>query len=96
MKEALKNNTVEARSIKEWLDYNTFLTTVVKVMLDDNEFSNEDIIQVLCESKYTTKDVLIDLKIMAYVDNTRFEELRESYNALTRGLDKNKKGDASE
>ena len=94
MNNTLGNNTVEARSIKEWLDYNTFLTTVVKVMLDDKEFSNEDILQVLCESKYTTKDVLIDLKIMAYVDNARFEELRESYNTLTRGLDK--KGDISE
>lgn len=96
MKDTLRNNTVKTRSIKEWLDYNTFLTTVVKVMLDDNEFSNEDILQLLCESKYITKEVLIDLKIMAYVDNARFEELRESYNNLTRGLDKNKKGVVNE
>lgn len=92
----INDQVQETRTIKEWLDYNTYLTTVVKVLLDDPEVTNEDIIQTLCESKYTTKSVLIDLKIMAYVNNERFDELLYSYNNLTRGLDKNKKGEINE
>ena len=92
----INDKVQETRTIKEWLDYNTYLTTVVKVLLDDPEVTNEDIIQILCESKYTTKNVLIDLKIMAYINNERFDELVYSYNNLTRGLDKNKKGEINE
>ena len=92
----INDQVQETRTIKEWLDYNTYLTTVVKVLLNDTEVTNEDIIQILCESKYTTKNVLIDLKIMAYINNERFDELLYTYNNLTRGLNKNKKGETDE
>lgn len=92
----ITDNVQESKTIKEWLDYNAYLTTVIKELLNDPEVSNEDIIQTLCESKYTTKHVLIDLKIMAYINNERFDELLYTYNNLTRGLEKNKKGEADE
>ena len=96
MPSKINDQVQETRTIKEWLDYNTYLTTVVKVLLADPEVTNEDIIQILCESKYTTKNVLIDLKIMAYINNERFDELLYTYNNLTRGLNKNKKGETDE
>lgn len=82
MKDTLGCNTVEARSIKEWLDYNTYLTVVMKTALDDDAFADEDILVMIRQSKYPADSMIIDLKIMGYIDNERYDNLKVLNDAL--------------
>lgn len=82
MKESLADNTKESRSIKEWLDYNAYLTAVMKTALDDEAFGDEDIFIMIKQSPYPSKSMIIDLKIMGYIDDKRYDALKVLDEAL--------------